>query len=1154
MKGMDKKGEVSSQNEPYDASKILVFEGVKGIRKRPAMYVGSTSFYGIHHLFQEIVDNSVDEYLAGFCSKIIVTLYDDNFIEVEDNGRGIPVDIMEKYQKPALEVIMLTPHTGAKFENKAYKVSGGLHGVGLSVVNALSEKIIVEVKRNGNIYHQEFGRGEKLTELEIIGKTDSTGTKIKFKPDKEIFGDIKFDPEYIKKVLEEESFLNKGLRIIFRYNGKENEFYHENGIVDFVKELNKGKEFGPIIYFSKTIKDVIIEVAMQYTNTFNETILSFANSIATRDGGTHLLGLKAGLTKAFNNYAKKQNSKIKIEGEDCREGLTCVISVKLPNPEFEGQTKEKLGNDEVKGIVESVVSEGVERFLEEHPNEAKQIFNKISLAAKAREEAKKAKELVRKKSIFEPVLPGKLADCTESDPDKVELFIVEGESAGGSAKQGRDRHFQAVLPIRGKILNVEKSSLEKILSSKEIKALIAALGTAIAEKFDINKIRYKKIIIATDADSVTGDTPIFVYDKQKDEFFLTNVENFIESCDDTTRYKVLSFNEKSGKMEMKGIFQTIAHPLRTKLYEIKTSFGYPINVTSCHSIYVYENKKVVTKKGSEIKEGDVLVFPKSFPRKEKEIVLDLTDLLLNSDKIFLKAQSSELEKIPENARCELSELEWKELKQKRKGYGFSRKEMGKKIKASEGTIQQWEEKIDNVMPKYYQLQTYLGQLQENIEDFNCYIPFNKVEDKNIIKEHEIYLVNYTRKIKTKFKIDEDLAYLIGFFLGDGCFSPENKNPNRFEIVIGKEKSENYLKEISRIIKQKLGSKPIIEEKENCFVVYFHSFEFKLILQKLGILGKKANEKFIPNAFFNTKREIQESLLKGLLQSDGFITAWKDKKGKIGKAIYGWQLSSKELVLGILTILRQLGIFPNYSTRKIKEHLRKDGKLIKSNFDLHVLSVSTKDYIQKTKQIWKDHKDANKLEEYLKETNEKEKRIIEINNDFVGIKVKEIKEIKNAKEKFVYDFSIFGDQNFIAGHAGVLLHNTDGSHIKALLLTLFYRYFREVIEKGYLYVAQPPLYRIQSGKKIEYAYTDEEKDEKLKNFEKAAVQRFKGLGEMRPEELWETTLNPENRVLKQITIEDAKAAEELVRILMGLDPEERRRFITQNTKDISLLDI
>jgi DNA gyrase subunit B len=1070
MKNMEEKPMNTSQNEPYDASKIQVFSGIKGIRKRPAMYVGSTSSSGMHHLFQEIIDNSVDEYLAGFCNKIIVTLYDDNFIEIEDNGRGIPVDKMEKYDRPALEVIMLTPHTGAKFENKAYKVSGGLHGVGLSVVNALSERVIVEVKRNGYVYRQEFGRGEKLTELQIIGKTDSTGTKIKFKPDKEIFGDIKFDPDYIRKVLKEESFLNKGLRIIFRYNGKEEEFYHENGIVDFVKELNKGKEFGPIIYFSKTVKDVIVEVAMQYTTTFNENILTYANSIATRDGGTHLLGLKAGLTKAFNNYAKKINAKIKIEGEDCREGLTCIISVKLPNPEFEGQTKEKLGNDEVKGIVESIVSEGVERFLEEHPNEAKQIFNKVVLAARAREEARKAKELVRKKSIFEPILPGKLADCTESDPDKAELFIVEGESAGGSAKQGRDRHFQAVLPIRGKILNVEKSSLEKILSSKEIKALIAALGTAIAEKFDINKIRYKKIIIATDADSVTGDTPIFVYDKQKDEFFLTNVENFIENCDDTTRYKVLSFNEKSKKMEMKEIFQTIAHPLRTKLYEIKTSFGYPIKITSCHSIYVYENKKIVTKKGSEIKEGDILIFPKSFPRKEKEIVLDLTDSLLTLNK------------------------------------------------TKEGS---------------YQLQVYLCQLR-NIEEENNH--------------------NQTAKVKTKFEVDKDLAYLIGFFLGDGCFSPENKNPNRFEIVIGKEKSESYLKEISRIIEQKFGSKPIIEEKGNCFVVYFHSFEFKLILQKLGLLGKRANEKFIPNVFFNAKKEVQESLLKGLLQSDGFITVWKDKEGKIKKAIYGWQLSSKELVLGILTILRQLGIFPNYSIRRNKEHLRKDGKLIRSNFDSHTLSVSTKDYIKKTEQIWKDHKDANKLEEYLKETNGEEKRIIEINKDFVGIKVKEVKEIKDAKEKFVYDFSIFGDQNFIAGHAGVLLHNTDGSHIKALLLTLFYRYFREVIEKGYLYVAQPPLYRIQSGKRVEYAYTDEEKNEKLKNFEKATVQRFKGLGEMRPEELWETTLNPEKRVLKQITIEDAKAAEELVRILMGMDPEERRRFITQNTKDISLLDI
>ncbi|MGB9703514.1 MAG: DNA gyrase/topoisomerase IV subunit B [Candidatus Micrarchaeales archaeon] len=497
---MDEEKNSASGNEQYDASKILVFAGIKGIRKRPAMYVGSTSSSGMHHLFQEVLDNAIDEFLAGYCKRIKVTLYEDNFIEIEDDGRGIPVDIMEKYQRPALEMIMLTPHTGAKFENKVYKVSGGLHGVGLSVVNALSEKVIVEVMRNGNVYHQEFGKGEKISELQIVGSSSSTGTRIKFKPDKEIFGDLKFDPELIKRTLKEQSFLNKGLRIIFKYNGKEEEYYHENGLVDFVKEVNKDKGFGPIIYFSKTIANVIVEFAMQYTNTFNENILSFANSIPTRDGGTHLLGLKTGLTKAFVNFSKKQNSKIKIEGEDCREGLTCIISVKLPNPEFEGQTKEKLGNDEVKGIVESVVSEGIERFLEEHPNEARLIFNKILLAAKAREEAKKAKELIRKKSIFEPLLPGKLSDCTESDPSKSELFIVEGESAGGSAKQARDRHFQAILPLKGKILNVEKTTLEKVLSSKEIKALIATLGTAIAEGFDINKIRYHKIIIVTDAD------------------------------------------------------------------------------------------------------------------------------------------------------------------------------------------------------------------------------------------------------------------------------------------------------------------------------------------------------------------------------------------------------------------------------------------------------------------------------------------------------------------------------------------------------------------------------------------------------------------------------------------------------------------------------
>lgn len=492
---------MSSQQDQYDASKIQVYEGVKGIRKRPAMYIGSTSSLGFHHLFKEVLDNAVDEFLAGYCTEIKVEIYDDGYISIEDNGRGIPVEIMEKYQRPALEIIMLTPHSGAKFENKAYKVSGGLHGVGLSVVNALSEKVIVEVKRHGKIYHQEFGKGEKLTELEVVGDTDTTGTFIKFKPDSEIFGDLKFDEEKIKNFLREASFLNKGLKIYFRHNDKEEVYFHPNGLLDYIKEYTGEKGIGNPIYFLVNEKGILIECVLQYTSSYIENIFTYANSIPTRDGGTHLIGFKAGLTKAVNNYLKKEGIKQAVEGEDCREGLVAILSVKLPNPEFEGQTKEKLGNDEVKGIVEAVVSREVERALEERPNDAKIIINKILTAAKAREEARKARELIRRKnSIFEPLLPGKLADCSENDPEKAELFIVEGESAGGSAKQARNKKFQAVLPLRGKILNVEKAGLDKILRSKEIRSLIAAMGTGFMENFNEQLLRYHKIIIATDSD------------------------------------------------------------------------------------------------------------------------------------------------------------------------------------------------------------------------------------------------------------------------------------------------------------------------------------------------------------------------------------------------------------------------------------------------------------------------------------------------------------------------------------------------------------------------------------------------------------------------------------------------------------------------------
>jgi DNA gyrase subunit B len=493
----------------YNANQIQVLEGLEAVRKRPGMYIGSTSSRGLHHLVYEIVDNSIDEALAGYCDNIEVIIHKNNSITVIDNGRGIPVDIHPKTGKPAVEVALTVLHAGGKFGGEGYKVSGGLHGVGLSVVNALSEQLEVEVKRDQKIYLQKYARGITQTELKVIGEAEGTGTTITFKPESEIFEDLVYSFETLAHRLRELSFLNKGLKIVLKDERTEEEqtFQHEGGIIDFVKHLNRNKDVlhPKPIYFGIEKESVTVEVALQYNDSYVENIFSYANNINTQEGGTHESGFKGALTRIINDYSRKNNiiksNESNLSGEDIREGLTCVISVKVREPQFEGQTKTKLGNSEVRGIVDSATGEGLGTFLEENPSIGKRIIEKSVQASRAREAARKARELTRRKSALESsTLPGKLADCSWKEPEMCELYLVEGDSAGGSAKQGRDRRYQAILPLRGKILNVEKARLDRILANEEIRAMITALGTGISEEFDIEKARYHKLVIMTDAD------------------------------------------------------------------------------------------------------------------------------------------------------------------------------------------------------------------------------------------------------------------------------------------------------------------------------------------------------------------------------------------------------------------------------------------------------------------------------------------------------------------------------------------------------------------------------------------------------------------------------------------------------------------------------
>ncbi len=493
----------------YNAEHIQVLEGLEAVRRRPSMYIGSTSSRGLHHLVFEVVDNSIDEVLAGYCKQIKVVVNQDNSVTVTDDGRGIPVEEHPQEKRPAVEVVLTTLHSGGKFGNDSYKVAGGLHGVGVSVVNALSMWLEVEVYRDGKIYNQRYEKGKIKTPIKATGSVSKTGTKITFLPDTEIFESINIDNEIVIQRLRELAFLNKGTRITFKdmRSGRAEKFKYDGGLKEYVDFLNQGKETVPNkpLYFQKSANGFEVELALQYHAGYAEVLYSYANNIHTHEGGTHEYGFKVSLTRLINDFARKmgmlKDSQVNLSGEDIREGLTAVLSVKLLDPQFEGQTKTKLGNSEVRSVVDSICYDGIEAYLEQNPSVARRIIEKAVRASRAREAARKARELTRRKSALEiSNLPGKLADCTSKDPAESEMFLVEGDSAGGSAKQGRDRHFQAILPLRGKILNVEKARLDKILANEEIRALITALGTGIEGEFDIQKARYQKIIIMTDAD------------------------------------------------------------------------------------------------------------------------------------------------------------------------------------------------------------------------------------------------------------------------------------------------------------------------------------------------------------------------------------------------------------------------------------------------------------------------------------------------------------------------------------------------------------------------------------------------------------------------------------------------------------------------------
>jgi len=1200
---------MSGEPDEYGANQIQALEGLEAVRKRPAMYIGSTDDRGLHHLVYEVVDNAIDEALAGHCDTISVTIHEDGSVSVADDGRGIPVDTHEKYDRPAVEVVMTKLHAGGKFDNKSYQVSGGLHGVGVSVVNALSERLTVEVNRDGYVYRQEFEAGIPSGELEQVREMDAdeeTGTVVRFWPDGGIFETTEFTFSTLESRLRELAFLNSGVEITIadERDGESSTFRYEGGIREFVEYLNETKEalHPDVVYFEDEDQGIHVEVAMQGTHELQGSIHAFANNINTREGGTHLTGFKTALTRVVNDYAQDNGLLGDIDGtlkgEDIREGLTAVISVKHPDPQFEGQTKTKLGNSEVRGIVESAVHEQLGTFFEENPDTAEMLVQKAAEAAKARQAAKKAKELTRRKSALESTtLPGKLTDCQTRDPEEAELFVVEGDSAGGSAKQGRNPEFQAILPIDGKFLNVEKHRLDRVLENEKIRTMIRAIGTGVGDEFDIDDLRYHRIILM----SVDGEEHGFVRDDDGKTRFIQIgpfIDEVIEADGDGYEdYEVLCFGRDDHETKFRPIDQVIRHEIDEPLYEIETAYGRNLKVTASHSVFVYEDGSVELAAGDEIEPGDSVVAPRNVPLDGDG--LDRIDLLeefvtgsddLDSEiyargegiEAMFKAKARADHAGTEHAapRVEAPEEIRTDLKAMRKEAGLTQSDVCDAVGVAQPiTVSQWERGENR--PSVSNFQAYCdavgangGAVMQSVSVTDSLLeqrwndqyegsPANRVRDYvrvSELDEGDLELIpedapveitpehHAEHAIDRYVDVDETLLELIGHWVADGSCSP--RNGVRLAMSAS---DESLIERYQDAFGDVFGIRGKFSEYDN------RVGEVKLVNRVaalawqhvFGCDATTAGEKTVPDLVFNVSGDEQLAFLRGYHLGDGTVST--------SLANLSFTTTSRDLASGLMYLLSAHGVVPSRS-----EHTPEPDPSapIESQRTRHTVTVSARNDIKRIQEVWKDDQRADELRHRIETEppNEANRSYEEVSDDLVALPVRSVEETDPSGE-YVYDFSVESDENFVAGMGGLCAHNTDadvdGAHIRTLHLTFFYRHMRPLLEHGHVYAAQPPLYRIRYKGETYDAMTEAERErivaEKCDG-KPDQVQRFKGLGEMNPQQLWDTTMNPETRRLKQITIEDAAAADKMFSVLMGDAVEPRKQFIKEHAPEAEWVDI
>jgi DNA gyrase subunit B len=1057
-------------NSSYTAESIQALEGLEAVRKRPAMYIGSTSSRGLHHLVYEVVDNSIDEALGGFCTKIMVIIHKDNSISVIDNGRGIPVEMHPKYKRPAVEICLTKLHAGGKFDSKVYKVSGGLHGVGVSCVNALSEWLVVEVKRDGKIWMQKYECGVPVTELASVGATNETGTKVTFKPDKTIMEDIEFSYDILASRLRELAFLNPGLKLMIQdeRTDKKNEFEYSEGLISFVKHLNIGKETLHLpILFKCQAGDTFVEIAFQYTTTYNESVFSFVNNINTREGGTHINGFRTALTRVANKFVKEKNlSDQPLTGEDLREGLTAVISIKMRNPQFEGQTKTKLGNSDIKGIVDSLFTEKLNAYFQENPSITKRILEKSVLAAKAREAAKKARDLTRRKSVLDSgSLPGKLADCASDDPAKTELYIVEGDSAGGcfsgetevALADGRNLSFK-------ELINEDKQGKKNYCYTIKQDGSIG-----IGRITNPRKTKSNSDVVKVVLDS--GEEIICTPNHK----FMQRTGEYIEAGNLTHEISIMPLNRKLSKIEGRITIKDYE-----MVFDTKTNKWIFTHVLA--DKYNLETKKYSGLSGEYKHHVDFNKFnnsPENIVRLTKEAHLKihaemLTKTLLRDD---VKKKSIAAHKEP-SYKKKISEL-------------MSAPKMRKLL--SERAKKQWE----NAEYKDYMVSKF-------IEFFNSNKEYRENSIKMLNEQQKEY---WSSKDNRKKQAEQVKTYFKNHPEAKEKLSQSSKKQweNTFLLEWRSAKTKSQWTDAFRV------------KRKNAYnSTYFNNTikTMKKIFDSSGSLENYDSERI-------------SSRNKNLLKKETFVKRFfNNNEFEMIDAVKHYNHKIKEIV-------------------KLKEKIDVYDLEVEGT---HNFALSSGIFVHNSAKQGRDKEFQAILPLRGKILNVEKARIDKmLQNEQIGILISAIgvgigEEFDVTKARY-HKIIIMTDAD------------VDGAHIRILLLTFFYRHMLPLIENGYLYIAQPPLYKISAGKKSKYLFKDTELEAAKIEFGKDFnVQRYKGLGEMNPQQLWETTMDPAFRTLLKVTMEDAVVASEIFTMLMGEEVEQRKIFIHEHAADVKNLDI